>query len=81
MVHFVKSPQEINAMLQSVSPVDQEVTEEDYFNALKPEWLGFDFGLKRVGDDSRNIISEVAEGPDDNSAPQHVLPGEKAKIQ
>src|SRR5262249_15369239 len=62
------------------APVDEEVAQEHDLDGLKPPRLRRDRRAERLRDDPAEPVLEVRQRPEDESAPEQVLPQEEAEV-
>ncbi len=63
VVHFVKAPEEIDFVLQPVTPVNNEVTEDEYFEGLHPNGLFAHHRTERGRYDAGEPLLCITEDP------------------
>lgn len=68
-------------MLQSVSPVNQRVTEYDDLGHLQPPGLRRNGRTKSDRHQQVQPLTEVKQSPNNQAIPDQVLPQKKAEIQ
>jgi hypothetical protein len=76
----VKAPEEFEAMLQSMSPINKQVAQENYLDRLKPPWLRTDHRTERNGHDAIEPTAKELKDRQDASTPEKVLAEEEAEI-
>src|SRR5688500_2478721 len=81
VVDAVEPPQEADAVLQAVAPVDEEVAEDDYLERLHPPWLSGDGGAEAGGQGGLDRPAKADEHPQHRAAPEQVLAEEKAEVE
>src|SRR4051794_36584492 len=80
VMHRVESPQKTDAMLKAMSPVDEQVAQEDDLDRLQPPWLIRDAGAKTRRHDDVQPAAKPPEQPEHQPGPQQVLAGEEAEV-
>lgn len=80
VMNGVEAPEEGDAVLDTMSPVDEEITEQDDPDRLEPPWLGVDEGAEIGGEDAGDPWGEHGQCAEDESAPEEVLAEEEAEI-
>jgi hypothetical protein len=76
----VDSPQEADAVLQAMAPVDTEIAQGHDFDGLEPPGLRRDRLAETVGDDAVEPVAEIRQNPKDQAAPEEVLAEKEAEI-
>src|SRR5687767_11022287 len=80
VVDGMEPPQEADAVLEAVAPVDAEVAEKNHFDRLDPEGLGGDARAEGGGDEGGDEAAEAGENPKDGAAPEEILAEEEAEV-
>ena len=65
----VKTPEEFGAVLQAVTPINQQVAEQDYFDGLEPPGLGSDGRAKSGGNEGVELAAEELQDGEHSAAP------------
>src|SRR5262249_14744082 len=80
VVDRVEPPEEADAVLEPVAPVNAEVTQEHNLDHLEPEGLRGDYATKAVRHDAGESVAEVREAREDEAVPEEVLAEEEEQI-
>lgn len=67
-------------MLKAMSPVDEQVTQENDFDNLKPEWLDSNGLTKLIRDEAGQPTSSPLDCSENETSPEKVLAKEKKQI-
>src|SRR5688572_25529561 len=80
VMHGVKAPEETHAMLQAMTPVNDQVAEQDDFYGLQPPRLSRHSGAKRCRHDAVQPTAKRLQHEENEPAPHKVLTEEKEEI-
>jgi hypothetical protein len=76
----MKAPEETNLVLQSMAPIDEKITQENYFDGLEPPGLRVNSRSERTGDRMIKPAPTKAQHGEDAAAPKKILAEEKGEI-
>src|SRR5262245_31030610 len=77
----METPEEPNAMLQSVSPVNAQIAQQNHFARLQPPGLAGDGGAPGRWHPAVDGMAQPIQHRQDEPAPQQILAEEKRQIR
>lgn len=76
----MEPPEKTHAVLQAMSPIDQEIAQQNDFDRLEPPGLRRDGVAKTLRNDSVEPVAEVRQDPEDQPGPEQILAKEETKV-
>ena len=80
VVDRMEPPEEADAVLQAMAPVDEEVAQQNDLDGLEPPGLRRDGLAEAVRHDAVEPVAEVRQDPEDQAAPEEILAEEEAEV-
>lgn len=81
VMNFVETPQKIDFVLQTVSPIDQKIAQQYYFQSLEPERLRLNEVSKSDWYQLINPLVEISEQSQYEPVPEQVLALEITEVE
>ncbi len=81
VMHRMKPPKKRHPMLDAVTPVDEQIADENDFDRLHPPWLRAHHRPEIRRHDMAQPRSRIGERSENESAPQQILTEKKTEIR
>src|SRR5258708_12780 len=80
VVDGMEAPEETDAVLQAMAPVDEKVAQQNNFDGLEPPGLRSDGLPETVRNDAAEPVAEIGKDQEDEAIPEEILAEEEPQV-